>query len=95
MAIKKIELNGEQFIIRNIGFVFGHFDGEVYRYRPERKIFKYQHLGHMCFKISAYGNIEQGIFSKLNKMLDEEHREKETQRKIQEFEKTLDKQFKL
>ena len=84
---KTINYRGEQFEIRNIGFVFGNFDGTVYRYRPNAKFFKYQRLGYIGFPIKKHDSIEMGIKIQLDHILMKERVEQETARKIQEFEK--------
>lgn len=91
MAKKTIELNGEQFVIHNIGFVFNNFEGTAYRVIPNRKFFKYKRLGYISFRIATCGSIEKDIIRQLEKLLDEEYRKKTIQKKIEEFEKTLDK----
>ena len=88
---KIIELNGETFVIRNIGFVFNNFEGTAYRILPNRKIFKYQRVGLISFPVSTCCSINNDIRFCLNKMLDKEHKEKVRQEKIEEFIKTLDK----
>ena len=88
---KTIYHRGEQFKIKNIGFVFGNFEGNVYRYRPRAKFFKYQRLGYICFPIKKHDSIEMGIKVHLDNILMKEKIEQETARKIQKFKKTLDK----
>ena len=87
--VKTIVYRGEQFQIRNIGFVFGNFDGTAYRYRPNAKIFKYQRLGHIGFPIKKHDSIEMGIKIQLDHILMKEKAEQEIARKIQEFEKNI------
>ena len=86
--IKTIVYRDKQFQIRNIGYVFGNFEGTAYRYRPNAKIFKYQKLGYITFPIKKYDSIETGIKIKLEQILMQEKIEQEIARKIQEFENT-------